>query len=908
MLVADISQENVSGYLVECRAQFPDSRVVIACYNSPRNLTLSGSSDAIAYLQREFELNGITASLLRTGVAYHSPVMKGAVSTYGELITNLAKPQESARRVAFFSSVKGELLQDPSILRTADYWNENMTKPVRFSEAVKSMLSRSANAHNEEPSSSNKPITHDLIEIGPHPALRRSVQTIAAENDKINVQYLTVLDRNSPAPESTMSLVGNLYAAGHPIMLDRVNQIGETGVDLTPAVIEALRNLPEYQFDHTRRYWFEAPVSKSTRMRSHARTELLGTPASNSSPHEAIWRKFFDVSETPWLEDHVIDKKIIYPASGMIIMAIEGAKQLASRDRMVLGYLLKDAIFTRPVFINSTERTEVQLSMRPLHRQMEQNGASYDYYIHTRVGDQWLENVRGFIQVQYKRPLHNEEITDDIRQEDEYYQQQYQDMRQACQLNVDINLMYRQLKANGLSYGPSFQCMHDLAWDGKENAMACLEPFQWTTEQSRNSSEEHVIHPATLDAAGQLGWAAITKGGAEVVSSGAATTRIKAAWICGAGASYPEVDSLRTCSTAKLKGSRGFSASVFAVDNKGKLRFWLSHHESTWVSSASQDVEQREYRRICHSMALKPEVAFLTTKQIQAYCGSGQEINTDSAALYDDIEVLLLSYVRKLLETAKSIRIDELKAPAQKYIAWLRDQLAEHESSYASSEQSSILQRSNNSNEVARIASRIHDTSTDSQLCLKTVERFERAIRGSGEPLSSWLSQENIVSYWRGICAPFFQYLRRYLGLLAHKNPSLKILEVGSGPGFMVDEVLSQLVGYNKDGHEISKLSQYMYTESATVSLDEAQAKRTSHTSRLQFKVLDIEANPESQGFPLGTYDVIIAACVSLVASQSHKADHVKTIHRAKDLNVALQNAKKLLKTQVQLIKPSYVD
>ncbi|KKY32538.1 putative polyketide synthase [Diaporthe ampelina] len=42
--------------------------------------------------------------------------------------------------------------------------------------------------------------------------------------------------------------------------------------------------------------------------------------------------------DTPWVEDHKINGAILYPAAGMIFMAIEAAQQLVDPDKTVAAF------------------------------------------------------------------------------------------------------------------------------------------------------------------------------------------------------------------------------------------------------------------------------------------------------------------------------------------------------------------------------------------------------------------------------------------------------------------------------------------------------------------------------------------------------------------------------------------
>ena len=851
MLAVDGSFELMQAYLHETRLLYPESELVVACYNCPTNFTLSGSSDAILHLKQKFEADGKAAHLLQTGVAYHSPAMDQVALAYKDHLSDLTRSKKGSKRILMFSSVTGGLLEDPSLLGTPEYWVENMTKPVHFSDALDNLLIQTSKPAARQLGTRAGVSINTLIEVGPHPALRRSIQTIIKKHVKTAVNYLPTLDRRIPSSETLLRSMGELYVGGAPVALGRVNGFSEPPprTRMSEATMEALRCLPEYQFDHSQRYWYERPISKQTRMRSHGKTELLGVPAATSGSHQAIWRKFFDIAETPWLGDHTIDGKAIYPASGMMVMALEGAKQLASQDRTISEYLMKDAVFTHPILIHPTGRTEVQLSLRPLHNQSERDVSSHDYRVYTRNGDQWLENCRGLVQVKYKSLSSNHGDWCEAYEQDQYYQEQWREASQACQLQMDRSQFYQNLESNGLNFGPSFQCLHIPAWDGETRATANLEPFQWTAKQSQKLPESHVVHPATVDAAGQLGWVSLTEGGTKVLTSGAAVTRIQSAWIAADGAASPEISTLRTCATAKLRGSRGTDVSVFALDGEGKLRFLLSHVETTWVSSAVPGSKD-ECRHISYYEEFKPDISLLSNQELVEQCAERQDICPMPVKGNQHVDELTLPRLRASLE----VTVPQVNSNPgiEKGVSPATNERAEYAvNGVYRPDDSKHADWCTQNTDRPHKSSRAEDE----------VEKVTKNVLGPGSfRLKSAVDSKN----WEEGYGPLLPCLERFPDLLAHKNPSMRVLEIGATSDYIARQVLSSLVRHGHGGKELSRIASHTCTNPSETLLDGHESGRRASSSRLAFKILKIEKDLESQGLVAESYNLIIITLVGL--------------------------------------------
>lgn len=106
MLAAGISALEAQSYLDSIPPEL--GQVVIACFNSPSSITLSGNLGAINFLQAAIEKDGHFARKLRVDVAYHSPHMQLIADKYREALA-CVQPRESST-TRFVSSLTGELL------------------------------------------------------------------------------------------------------------------------------------------------------------------------------------------------------------------------------------------------------------------------------------------------------------------------------------------------------------------------------------------------------------------------------------------------------------------------------------------------------------------------------------------------------------------------------------------------------------------------------------------------------------------------------------------------------------------------------------------------------------------------------------------------------------------------------
>ena len=110
-----------------------------------------------------------------------------------------------------FSSVTGTLIESQEL--GPAYWARNLVSPVRFSDAVQSLLR-------------SKTVKADvLIEIGPSGVLQGPLKQIldGEGKPKARPSYVSMLSRGKDAILTCLEMAGTLFTLGHPINLGNVN-------------------------------------------------------------------------------------------------------------------------------------------------------------------------------------------------------------------------------------------------------------------------------------------------------------------------------------------------------------------------------------------------------------------------------------------------------------------------------------------------------------------------------------------------------------------------------------------------------------------------------------------------------------------------------------------------------------
>lgn len=170
----------------------PDA-IAVACVNSRTNLTLSGPLCAINSLKAKLDGLGIFAHKVNTGLAYHTPAMADVSVEYLQLLGNLEMDLANTGPISMISTVTGQLVTREA-LATPQYWVNNLVSRVQFCDVISQF---------EDGVSISLPLhagaVTDLIEIGPHAALRRPIKDTAP-----SLRYHSALERPQTASSNSI--------------------------------------------------------------------------------------------------------------------------------------------------------------------------------------------------------------------------------------------------------------------------------------------------------------------------------------------------------------------------------------------------------------------------------------------------------------------------------------------------------------------------------------------------------------------------------------------------------------------------------------------------------------------------------------------------------------------------------
>ncbi|MCJ1245434.1 hypothetical protein MMC30_002638 [Trapelia coarctata] len=877
MMAVGLSEEKIKPYLDRVAVQFGRLDLVIACVNSSKNITISGLESQIDELLLKLSGQSIFARKLQVTVAYHSPQMEQVATEYSMLIGKLKGPETPCGDTMMVSSITGHLTPGKA-LRQSSYWVKNLISPVRFSDAVQRLCFSRKLTKKLDGSHRTTIFINNIIEVGPHAALQGPTrQVLESMNRTEAIEYSSLLTRNTSASVTVMELVGHLQCLGFPVDLRNVNE------SVSRRSRTLLTDLPEYPFNHSHRHWFESRLSRNFKFKAHGRMDLLGTPVPDWNPLDAKWRNILRLSEMPWMEDHKINDVILYPGAGMLVMALEAARQMADRSKRITGYILRDVAFRSALEISSDRAgTETQFSLRPSKGDISGVSNWYDFSVCLCADDTWSENCRGSIQVEYEKP--SDEVygsTETMERLDEM-RQSYNRGRDICPKSVDPKAMYQYLQDRGFGYGPSFRAIQSLQCGEQKSAVADIQIYK-ESDDSSALVQPYIIHPITLDAVAHLMFAAVTNGGTREMPTNV-PTRIDKLWLSSSGLCSVEALSLDVLATALSQSHRTIKGSVLAFSKDSRdLRIVIEGMETTAITSVEVSTKGfPEANQVYCTVSSKPDIDMLNTHQALAYLleeTSGSHIGKSN--LCHDVTGIMEGFLRQALFEVDSAELVPSKLCLRNCIACIKLQLQQIDSSapFQAKKKTDVQ-----FDPLTYASSQAEDFGAEERLIVEFARHLPEILTEKIE-----LPQLNalVEGYHYGMVLSSIAYQRfaAYLDLLAYKNPRMNILEIGGPTGWMTRFTLQVLLSRDS---ETLRCNQYTRTNTSVKFFDTPRAKGSKVDRKINYRTLDIGTDPLTQGFEEETYDLVIIGG-GLCSDTSY-------------LDCMMQHVRKLLKADGKLV------
>ncbi|MER6051819.1 beta-ketoacyl synthase N-terminal-like domain-containing protein [Streptomyces sp. NPDC001793] len=203
---------------------------VVAAVNSPGQVVLSGSRDAVDRAAGALAERGVRHRRLATSHAFHSPLMEPMLADFE---ARLAGVGMRAPRIPFLSNVTGDWITAEQAVSPA-YWAGHVRAAVRFSDGAARLLA-------DEPEAL-------LLEVGPGTAAGALVGEQRQARGRVLIASMRHRKDVRGDAQAAREALARLWVHGAPVNWPALHH------GRTPRRVP----LPTYAFD-TRRHWIEAP-------------------------------------------------------------------------------------------------------------------------------------------------------------------------------------------------------------------------------------------------------------------------------------------------------------------------------------------------------------------------------------------------------------------------------------------------------------------------------------------------------------------------------------------------------------------------------------------------------------------------------------------------------------------------
>ncbi|KAK6216060.1 hypothetical protein LQW54_003834 [Pestalotiopsis sp. IQ-011] len=811
-------------------------------------------------LKERLDKDEIFSQQLKTGVAYHSPVMHEVASEYLSLLGSLnrAELETDGTDLMMISSVTGQRVS-ANTLANGQYWVDNLTSPVRFSDALQYIAEAA-------PKVDKLGSITDFVEVGPHGALRRPLSdTLKETAPGTNYRYMSMLSRFESPLKSTLNLVGELFMYGYPITIAAANApdpgLSDPGFTL---------GTPQYPFDHSKSYWHETRFSKEWRLRKDVPRSLLGTQAMDWNPLEPRWRRQLSIENTPWIADHAVGGNFFFPATGTIMMALGAVKQMSDNDRVLRAYNIKECTFMNPIVIRPEGKVEVMVHLHPLRKSYEKAAVRFQVQILAMMDTYWTECFKATCHVEYEDSSHEVDGGHEFCTASATFAHEYVQVRDTSRNHISKADFYQWHTSQGIEYGKTFSLARDIRWDGNHAAVGSVDI------DSTSEGFEGVIHPAILDAAFQVGFTSPSCGMSKTLPT-FIPHRMIDIWISANGWQQLRTSQIQTLAVSKLKSIENcIEGSLTVLSDDLSLLCHVRNFELLPVMNNESNTEATTKQ--VYTIDWKPHLSLLTPRQLRGHCG-GENIANDESATVDyctRLEKSLRLAVRLALNRLQEI--DQSGSPLymRKYVS-LMQSLCPREEGPTSEE--------SKGDRLSQELKFLKEENPSWRLFIDVAQNFLSILNGDREAVDSLMpaAQELVEEFQRRTAD---HKLVSYLELLAHQTPNQKILELGAGSGVLTTIILSALQRIEEQTGG-NALSEYVFTDTTSDGFDSAQQCFANQKGRMSFKVADLDQDLTGQGISSGTYDVVIVS---------------KPLHVTRNLAETLNNIRRVLKTGGRLI------
>ncbi|ESO05744.1 hypothetical protein HELRODRAFT_99033 [Helobdella robusta] len=316
----------------EVTQRCPDG-VVPACHNSADTVTISGPEDVVTAFVNQLQSEGVFAKEVKSaGVAFHSKYMAHIAPQLQHKLSEVVIQVKRARSPKWISSSipESRWSSDLALYSSAEYHVNNLISPVLFQEALQKVPSNAI-----------------TIEIASHCLL----QAILKRSLSADCSFIGLMNRTQP---------DNLA-----FFLNSLARLYRCGVDFDPFDLKP-GDRPRYPIDYS------VPSFSSLITWDHATQwdvptyeDFTRSSSSSSAASEAFVFELSPDSEDAYLFGHKIDGRVLFPATGYLVLAWKTIAKFHGRSFDQLPVTFRDVHIHRATILPSAGEVRLDVCMTP---------------------------------------------------------------------------------------------------------------------------------------------------------------------------------------------------------------------------------------------------------------------------------------------------------------------------------------------------------------------------------------------------------------------------------------------------------------------------------------------------------------------------------------------------------------
>lgn len=554
------------------------------------------------------------------------------------------------------------------------------------------------------------------------------------------------------------------------------------------------------------------------------------------------------------------------PATAYLVMICEAVRQLTGSEE----YSLRQVNIIAACILHESQPTELVLAMKPVRVTNSLTSSSwYEFTISSSSSSPsshtgsnklvWTKHCAGQIRAgadNGMRPEEHREIVDLPRK-------------------VNMASSYQAVRETGLKYGPMFQRLGGVsALPGSGRIVRRLTNEVAGVTQPGDEQRPWHYHPITLDFCFQMFQLASMDGLARNCRSMAVPTYLDDIYI-----KRPTPDAqLAVEVNSRVDGAGSILGDCVGVDGSGEVVMQLRGCRMTSLDDNGEGAGVQDPHAAAR-VVWRPDLDFC---DISGLVSSDRAVQRPTEALQ---RLTLLCCVDAWGRVGKS-PVAGIPDHLAKLQTWLGDRVRfAQEGNYPLVDDAADLVRVP-AGERARLlddlTAQVREGSSFGVVAT-ALRRVLGAIEGifSGEVSAlDVLRQDDILTQVYNLSHSWD--FSRFLRLLGHRRPHLRVLEIGAGTGGTTELVLKGLFSDSGD----RMFQSYAFTDISSGFFGAAK-ERFGHVPGMEYLTLDISRDPAEQGFVLGSFDLIVAANV---------------LHATPSLSETLKNVRKLLRPEGKLL------